>query len=91
MDDLGSISSEESSESCARPKHRQMFYQNQLWREEDIIRAISNLPAGETALSLLPTLNGEKLDKVIEEIKNLDFSKTKVKNQMLLIPQFANG
>lgn len=92
MDDLesGSISSENSSKSAARPNHRQM-YQHQLWREDDVIRAISDLPAGEIALSQLSTLNGEQLEKVIEETQKLDFSETKVKNQMLLIPRFANG
>ena len=94
MDDLdlerGSISSEDSSQSAVCPKHRHVYHQ-QLWSEEDVIRAISNLPAGEIALSVIPSLSGEQLEKVITEVKKADFSETKVKDQILLIPRFANG
>lgn len=94
MDDLdlerGSISSEDSSQSAVCPKQRQLYHQ-QLWSEEDVIRAISNLPAGKTALSVIPTLSGERLEKVIKDVKEADFSETKVKDQISLIPRFANG
>ena len=86
----GSISSEDSSQSAACPKQRQVYHQ-QLCKEEDIIRAITNLPAGETALSVIPKLCGEQLEKVIEEVKKADLSETKAKDQSLFIPKFANG
>lgn len=88
----GSISSENSSESaiagCSR--HRPASYQ-QLWDKHEVILALSSLPAGEAALSLIPTLHGEVLRKVIKDSKDLDVENVAPRDYKLSIPSFVNG
>ncbi|XP_076392292.1 transient receptor potential channel pyrexia isoform X2 [Megachile rotundata] len=94
MDNIekSSISSEHSSESVVicHIKEKQISNQ-QLWNTEEIVQALSNLPAGEHALSLIPTLHGDTLRKVIDEFSNANFSEVALKNQKITISSFANG
>ena len=89
-----SISSEYSSDPSLEPvichiKERQITNQ-QPWSTEEIILALSDLPAGKHALSIIPTLHGDILDKVLHEFLNID--NNKMKNiQKTPTPSFADG
>lgn len=86
--DSDSISSEGSSGSAVCLRHRPSTHQ-QLWDKEDVILSLTNLPAGEAALTVLPTLCGEPLDKVADELKEKTVSQSA--DLSVLIPRFANG
>ena len=85
-----SISSEGSANDSAmcNVKHRHIS-QQPLWDKEEVILALTNLPAGEAALAVLPTLCGEMLDQLVELIKGKSIEQTA--DLSLLIPRFANG
>lgn len=86
--DSASISSESSSESAVCPKHRPISHQH-LWDKEDVILSLMNLPAGEAALTTLPTLCADALDSVVEEIK--EKTVFQAAELSMLLPRFANG
>ncbi|OAD58344.1 Transient receptor potential channel pyrexia [Eufriesea mexicana] len=93
MNDMeeGSISSEYSSEPVTcHIKERQIINQ-QLWNTEEIILALSNLPAGKRALSVISTLHGDTLDKALDEFLKTDYSKIAVDPKNSTISSFANG
>ncbi|XP_029048675.1 transient receptor potential channel pyrexia isoform X5 [Osmia bicornis bicornis] len=94
MDNIekNSISSEHSSESIVtcHINEKQMTNQ-QLWNIEEIVQALSNLPAGEHALSLIPTLHGDTLRNCLDEFLNTDLNEVTLKNQKTTISSFANG
>ncbi|XP_024938932.1 uncharacterized protein LOC107265737 [Cephus cinctus] len=92
-DDLrGSISSEESAESAVPgcSKHRPTSHQ-QLWDKDEIILGLTDLPAGEAALALVPTLHGETLRRVLDESKNLNITDAASRDHKMPIPSFVNG
>ncbi|KAK2583729.1 hypothetical protein KPH14_009647 [Odynerus spinipes] len=70
--DNKSISSEETSEAVICHIRQRPMNQQQLWSKEEIILALSNLPAGEVALSTIPTLHGTLLQKTLEELQDLN-------------------
>lgn len=74
MEDLDnkSISSEETSEAVICHIRQRSTNQQQLWSKEEINLALYNLPAGEVALSTIPTLHGNLLQKTLEEIQDLE-------------------
>lgn len=87
----GSISSEYSSEPIiCHIKERQITNQ-QPWNTEEIILALSNLPAGKRALSVISTLHGDTLDKSLHEFLKTDYSKEAVDSKKNTISSFANG
>lgn len=84
-----SISSEYSSEPViCHIKERQITNQ-QPWNTEEIILALSDLPAGKHALSVIPTLHGDILDKVLHEFLNTDDSKLSVNIQKTATSSFS--
>ncbi|XP_012243698.1 transient receptor potential channel pyrexia-like isoform X2 [Bombus impatiens] len=86
-----SISSEYSSEPViCHIKERQITNQ-QPWNTEEIILALSDLPAGKHALSVIPTLHGDILDKVLHEFLNTDDSKLSVNIQKTATSSFSTG
>ncbi|KAH0568065.1 transient receptor potential channel pyrexia-like [Cotesia glomerata] len=90
MDDMerGSISSESSSTEFACTK-TSLAKKQQPWDTAEVTKALSSLPAGETALTLIPTLHGDILEKTLEVLKCISSDKTK--DQTLVISNFANG
>lgn len=54
--------------------------------------ALSALPAGEAALTLIPTLEGDELLTAVRDSKNLDVGDTSIKTgYRLSTPSFVNG
>lgn len=88
----GSISSEDSSELaisvCTRQRPRS---QQQLWEKEEVTLSLASLPAGEAAISLIPTLDGDDLSAALEQSKTLDVGDTSIKGYRLSTPSFVNG
>ncbi|XP_011264522.2 LOW QUALITY PROTEIN: transient receptor potential channel pyrexia [Camponotus floridanus] len=50
--------------------------QKQPWSKEEIEVALSNLPEGNKVLSLIPTLHGDALQKVLEEFQCVTLNKS---------------
>lgn len=75
MNDMekSSISSEYSSEPVICDIKERQIINQQLWNIEEIILALSNLPAGKQALSVISTLHGDSLNKVLDEYLNTDY------------------
>lgn len=67
-----SISSEYSSEPVICDIKERQIINQQPWNIEEIILALSNLPAGKQALSVISTLHGDSLNKVLDEYLNTD-------------------
>lgn len=84
----GSISSESSSTEFACTK-TSLAKKQQPWDTAEVTKALSSLPAGETALTLIPTLHGDILEKTLEVLKCISSDKTK--DQTFVISNFANG
>ncbi|XP_076657384.1 transient receptor potential channel pyrexia [Halictus rubicundus] len=72
MDDIenNSISSENSSDSVAYHIRERQMTKEQPWSKEEIVSALSNLPVGEHALFIVPTLYGDSLHKTLNEFLN---------------------
>ncbi|XP_025270615.1 delta-latroinsectotoxin-Lt1a [Camponotus floridanus] len=49
--------------------------QKQSWSKEEIEKTLSSLPRGDIALSLIPTLHGDALQKVLEEFQCVTLNK----------------
>ncbi|XP_068993861.1 uncharacterized protein pyx [Neodiprion pinetum] len=85
-----SISSEDSADlgvfACARQRPKSQ----QLWEKEDIILALSALPAGEAALALIPSLHGDDLTTALRESQNLNVGDTSIRGHRLSTPSFVN-
>ncbi|KAK1132464.1 hypothetical protein K0M31_013850 [Melipona bicolor] len=79
MNDMeeSSISSEYSSEPVIYHIKERQITNQQPWNTEEIILALSDLPAGKQALSIISTLHGDILDKVLHEFLNIDNNKMK--------------
>ncbi|KAG5319062.1 PYX protein, partial [Acromyrmex heyeri] len=89
--DSGSISSENSSDSVTCHISTPMT-QEQLWSKEEVEIALSNLPGGEAALSLIPTLQNDTLQKALEEFQCLTLNEIMDCNhRKITLPTFANG
>lgn len=90
--DGGSISSENSSDSVTCHIPTAPMTQEQPWRKEEVEMALSNLPAGEVALSLIPTLQGDALQKALEEFQCLTLNENvDCSHRKISLPTFANG
>ncbi|GAB1869853.1 Transient receptor potential channel pyrexia [Camponotus japonicus] len=88
----GSISSENSSESVTCPIRNASMTQEQPWSKEEVEVALSNLPGGEAALSLIPVLHDDALEKVLEEFQCLTLDENAdCRHRKLLLHTFANG
>ncbi|XP_008553590.1 transient receptor potential channel pyrexia [Microplitis demolitor] len=87
-DHASSISSEGSSTAFLCTKTA-ITMQQHPWDKAEITLALSALPAGDTALALIPTLQGDVLEKTLEELKST--SSIKSIQQTLVISNFANG
>lgn len=88
----GSISSEDSSESVTCYIRAASMTQEQPWSKEEIKMALSNLPGGETALSLISVLHGDALQKVLEEFQCLTLNgNADLKHRKISLSTFANG
>ena len=92
MDDLdeGSISSEESAAATMCTKHLSLMRQRP-WDSDEVRMSLSELPAGETALSVIAGLEGESLDKALADVQELNLSGFTLVDRKLSIPCFANG
>lgn len=78
MSEIGnsSISSEGSLESVmCHMSQDESTTQEQLWSKKEIEVALTNLPGGKKALSLIPILHGNALRNVLEEIQSLTLNK----------------
>jgi len=64
--------------------------QEQLWSKEEIEVALTNLPGGETALSLIPTLHGDALQKVLEEFQCLTLNKNEDRKHRISLSTLAD-
>ncbi|GAB1869847.1 Transient receptor potential channel pyrexia [Camponotus japonicus] len=83
-------SSEDSLESIICHASQEESTQEQLWSKEEIEVALTNLPAGETALSLIPTLHGDALQKVLEEFQCLTLNKNEDRKHRISLSTFAD-
>ncbi|XP_029172878.1 transient receptor potential channel pyrexia-like [Nylanderia fulva] len=70
-DDRNYISSEDSAESVTCHIQSAPMTQEQPWSKKEVVIALSNLPGGEVALSLIPGLHDEALQRVLEEFRSL--------------------
>lgn len=61
--------------------------QEQPWNKEDIQVALTHLPGGETALSLIPFLYYEALQETLEEFQCLTLNKNE---NRIPLPMFAD-
>lgn len=90
--DSGSISSENSLDSVTCHISTVPMTQEQLWSKEEVEIALSNLPGGEVALSLIPTLQNDTLQKALEEFQCLTLNEIMDCNhRKITLPTFANG
>lgn len=88
----GSISSEDSSESVTCHIRNTSTTQEQPWSKGEVEVALSNLPGGEAALSLIPVLHDDALEKVLEEFQCLTLDENAdCRHRKLLLHTFANG
>lgn len=87
--DGDSISSENSSDSVTCHIPTAPITQEQLWSKEEVEVALSNLPGGEVALSLIPSLQDNVLQKALEEFRCLTLNETV--HRKISLPTFANG
>ncbi|GAB1866370.1 Transient receptor potential channel pyrexia [Camponotus japonicus] len=76
---LESIISDASSED-------ESTTQEQPWSKEEIEVALSNLPGGDIALSLIPTLHGDALQKVLEEFQCVTLNKNEDRKHSISLP-----
>lgn len=65
--------------------------QEQPWSREEVEIALSNLPAGEVALSLIPTFQADALQQTLEEFQSLTLNETDCRHRKISLPTFANG
>ncbi|GAB1869851.1 Transient receptor potential channel pyrexia [Camponotus japonicus] len=64
--------------------------QKQPWSKEEIEVALSNLPGGDIALSLIPTLHGNALQKVLEEFQCVTLNKNEDRKHSISLPTSAD-
>lgn len=93
MNDIeeNSVTSEDSSKSIVYHIREKQITNQQPWSHEEIISALSNLPAGEHALSVISTLLGDTLQKSLDEFLNTDSNNTALDVRKASIPSFVNG
>ncbi|KAL0100199.1 hypothetical protein PUN28_019552 [Cardiocondyla obscurior] len=90
--DNGGISSENSSDSVTCHIPTSPMTQEQPWSKEEIETALMNLPGGEVALSLIPSLQDDALQKVLDEFKCLTLNKVvDCRHRKISLSTFANG
>lgn len=89
--DHESISSEDSSDSVTCHIRAAPMTQEQPWDKDEVEIALSNLPAGEIALSLIPALQDDALQRALEEFQSLTLNDTDCRHRKLSLPAFANG
>lgn len=89
--DQGSISSEDNPESITCHIRSTPMTQEQPWSKEEVEVALSNLPAGEAALSLISALQTDALQRALEEFQSLTFNKADCRHRIIPLPTFANG
>ncbi|XP_054010715.1 transient receptor potential channel pyrexia [Hylaeus anthracinus] len=89
--DASSISSENSSDSIAYHIRERQITNLQPWTKDEIVSALSNLPAGEHALSVIPTLHGDTLHKALNEFLDNECNEVKLNVRKLSTSSFANG
>lgn len=87
--DGDSISSENSSDSVTCHIPTAPITQEQPWSKEEVETALSNLPAGEVALSLIPSLQDDVLQKVLDEFRCLTLNE--IVHRKISLSTFANG
>ncbi|XP_076235392.1 transient receptor potential channel pyrexia [Calliopsis andreniformis] len=85
-----SLSSDDSSESIIY-HIREKQITNQPWSKEEIVSALSSLPAGEHALSVISVLYGDALHKALNEFLNTDCNNLLLDTQKTSISLFTNG
>jgi len=64
--------------------------QKQPWSKEEIEIALSKLPKGDIALSLIPTLHGNALQKVLEEFQCVTLNKNEDRKHSISLPTSAD-
>lgn len=90
--DGGSISSENGSDSVTCHIPTAPMTQEQPWSKEEVKVALSNLPGGEVALSLISALQGDALQKALEEFQSLTLNEiVNSRHRKMSLPTFANG
>jgi hypothetical protein len=88
--DRGSISSD-TSESIGCHIQAAPMMQEQPWSKEEVEVALSHLPGGEAVLSLIPSLQGDALQRALEEFQLLTLNETGCRHRKVSLPTFANG
>lgn len=88
----GGISSENSSDSVTCHISTAPITQEQPWGKEEIEVALSNLPGGKVALSLIRALQDDALQKALKEFQSLTLNETvNCRHRKMPLPTFANG
>ncbi|XP_012535072.2 transient receptor potential channel pyrexia [Monomorium pharaonis] len=87
----GSISSENIFDSVTCHIPTSPMTQEQPWSKEEVEMALSNLPGGEVALSLIPALQEDALQKALEEFQSLTLNNTVDRHHKMSLSKFANG
>ncbi|EFN62632.1 Protein fem-1-like protein C [Camponotus floridanus] len=80
--------SEDSLESFERDD--ESMTQKQPWSKEEIEVALSNLPGGNIVSSLIPTLHGDTLQKVLEEFQCVTLKKNENHKHNVSLPTSAD-
>lgn len=86
-----SVTSEDSNESIAFHIREKQITNQQPWNKEEIVFALSNLPAGEHALSVISTLHGDVLRKALDEFSSTDCNEVTRDVPKASTQSFANG
>ncbi|XP_025072929.1 transient receptor potential channel pyrexia-like [Pogonomyrmex barbatus] len=90
--DGNSISSEDSSDSVICHMQVAPMTQEQPWSREEVEGALLNLPGGEAAFSLISSLQGDALQKTLEEFQSLTLNEiADCRHRKISLPTFANG
>ena len=88
----GSISSEDSSESATCHIRAVPMTQEQLWTKKEVEIALTSRPAGEAALSLIPVLQGDALQRALEEFQCLTLNENAdCRHRKVSSSTFASG
>lgn len=63
--------------------------QQEPWDNEQVKQALINLPAGESALSVLSGLHGDSLEKALNDLRNSNAQEIIIKDKSSII-NFSN-
>ncbi|XP_023289735.1 transient receptor potential channel pyrexia [Orussus abietinus] len=70
---------------------QQPMSQQYLWTKDEIVLALNALSAGEAALAVIPTLQGESLKSALEESENANVQNSLIKDTKTITLSFVDG